>query len=403
MKCCLLFSALTLSILGQHEIDAATCGGGNVGDGVCPTDGLCCSEFGWCDNAATHCANYCGGSTVGNGQCQWINECCSTTTGECSSSNCGHTTPPPTPSGGAPQPSSNGDSRLIAYVGNWLTCPSVDQYDAYTHVVISFAVTYQWQASGQHLCDPTCTIAGVPPVCAGSGSNTFVADLQAAGKKVLLSFGGAGMGGSWDGLNTCWEDCYGKETSVVNQLVGIVNNMGLDGVDIDYEYYYEDGQNGSGFSLGAEAQHFLTDVTVGLRSSLLTGSIVTHAPIDADVVPGTGYYNVLVNVASSLDFIMVSLDDVVLPYVIQVPVQYPVSLLAFTDFGHDLYSLNTTMGLCARHQTGSTELGLVRCRPWITIQLLQITCLVATPQKLYLDSVLQIACEYLLLPAVAFL
>ena len=45
------------------------------------------------------------------------------------------------------------------------------------------------------------------------------------------------MGGSWDGdVNDCWEYCYGKEAKVVNRLVQIVNNMGLDGVDFVFEY-----------------------------------------------------------------------------------------------------------------------------------------------------------------------
>ena len=32
-----------------------TCGGGNRGDGVCSTEGECCSEFGWCGVTADHC------------------------------------------------------------------------------------------------------------------------------------------------------------------------------------------------------------------------------------------------------------------------------------------------------------------------------------------------------------
>ena len=28
--------------------NAATCGGGVVGDGACPQDNLCCSQSGWC-------------------------------------------------------------------------------------------------------------------------------------------------------------------------------------------------------------------------------------------------------------------------------------------------------------------------------------------------------------------
>jgi hypothetical protein len=188
-------------------------------------------------------------------------------------------------------------------MGNWQPCPTAQQYDAYTHIVIAFAVSYTW-APEKNNCDINCQISE-PPVCNNQPNPTLIQDLQAAGKKIILSFGGAGMGGSWAGdVNDCWEYCYGKETQVVDQLVTIVNIMGLDGVDIDYEYFYEDGQNGSGFSKGAQAQQFLTDVTVGLKSNLPAGSVVTHAPMDSDAVPGKAYYNVLVNVASSLDFLM---------------------------------------------------------------------------------------------------
>ena len=113
------------------------------------------------------------------------------------------------------------------------------------------------------------------------------------------------MGGSWTGdVNDCWEYCYGRETHVVDQLVGIVSDMGLDGVDIDYEYFYEDNQSNSGFSKGWEAQNFLTEVTLGLHENLPSSSIVTHAPMDADLIPGSAYYNLLKNSAYMLDFLM---------------------------------------------------------------------------------------------------
>ena len=113
------------------------------------------------------------------------------------------------------------------------------------------------------------------------------------------------QGGSWaSDNNDCWEYCFGREDQVTEQLVAIVNEMGLDGVDLDYEYFYEDNQNGSGFSKGAEAQKFLKDVTVGLRNKLPAGSELTHAPMDSDIVPGRAYYDVLVEVGSNLDFLM---------------------------------------------------------------------------------------------------
>ena len=104
------------------------------------------------------------------------------------------------------------------------------------------------------------------------------------------------MGGSWlPAPNGCWEQCFGKEDSVVSQLNTIVRNQGFDGVDIDYEYYYNT----------ATQQNFLKKVTTSLRASLPAGSIVSHAPIDADLLPGKGYYEALKSVSSSLSFLNV--------------------------------------------------------------------------------------------------
>jgi hypothetical protein len=195
------------------------------------------------------------------------------------------------------------DSRLIAYLGNWQGCPSTEQIAQYTHIVIAFAVSYTWSAS-KNVCSQACDIA-TPPVCNNADHAELIQEWRAQGKKVILSFGGAGMGGSWSGdVNDCWEYCFGREAQVVSRLTEIVNAMGIDGVDIDYEYFYQDSQNGSGFSRGQEAQTFLKEVTTGLRASLHTGAEITHAPMDPDAMPGSAYYDVLVEVASSLDFLM---------------------------------------------------------------------------------------------------
>lgn len=194
------------------------------------------------------------------------------------------------------------DNRLIAYLGNWHACPTAQQLEEYTHVIISFAVSYTW-SPGKNICSTTCEIS-TPPICGNSPNPGLVSDLQAAGKKVILSFGGAGMGGSWDGNNDCWEYCFGREDHVVNRITDIVNELHLDGVDIDYEYFYEDNQNGSGFTKGAQAQKFLKDVTLGLREKLPAGSEITHAPMEPDIVPGTAYYDILVEVSDALDFLM---------------------------------------------------------------------------------------------------
>ena len=58
-----------------------TCGGGNVGNGVCLNEGECCSQFGWCGVTAEHCGGSifgtCGGGKVGNGVCSIQGQCCS--------------------------------------------------------------------------------------------------------------------------------------------------------------------------------------------------------------------------------------------------------------------------------------------------------------------------------------
>ena len=84
---------------------------------------------------------------------------------------------------------------MIAYLGNWQECPSDEQIDQYTHIVVAFAVTYSW-SPGKNVCDETCTI-GRPSTCGNQERPDLIADWQSRGKKVLLSFGGAGMGGSW--------------------------------------------------------------------------------------------------------------------------------------------------------------------------------------------------------------
>jgi len=195
------------------------------------------------------------------------------------------------------------DNRMIAYLGNWQKCPTTTQLAQYSHVIIAFAVTYRYNPT-KNICNPDCFI-DVPPVCNNAPNTQLIQDLHRDGKRVILSFGGAGMGGSWHGdVNDCWETCFGREQQTVDRLVEIVEQLDLDGVDIDYEYFVEDNQRGSGFTKGAEAQTFLREVTLGLREKLPTGSILTHAPMDIDVTEGTDYFNLLKDVSHTLDFLM---------------------------------------------------------------------------------------------------
>lgn len=191
----------------------------------------------------------------------------------------------------------------IAFVGNWQACPTAAQLAEYTHVIISFAVSYTWSPN-KNICSQTCEIS-TPPICNNAPNPTLVNELRAAGKKVLLSFGGAGMGGSWAGdVNNCWDYCFGRETQVVDRLTQIVKELNVDGVDIDYEYFYADNQNGSGFAKGAQAINFLSKITSGLKSKLPVGSTVSHAPMDADLSKGSKYLTMLESVKSSVDYIL---------------------------------------------------------------------------------------------------
>jgi len=90
--------------------------------------------------------------------------------------------PAPTP------PVTEEDSRLIAYLGNWQSCPTTEEVAKYTHIVIAFAVSYTWSPS-KNICSSTCEIT-VPPICNNSPNPGLVSEWQAAGKKVILSFGG---------------------------------------------------------------------------------------------------------------------------------------------------------------------------------------------------------------------
>mmetsp|Transcript_14747 Transcript_14747/g.41093 ORF Transcript_14747/g.41093 Transcript_14747/m.41093 type:complete len:781 (+) Transcript_14747:454-2796(+) len=257
-----------------------TCGNGQTGNGICPNPSMCCSRWGYCGTAATgHCDD-------------------ETPIAEPTEA------PVLAPSPQVPPTEHNDSSpRMIAYLGNWQSCPTPEQLAQYSHIVVAFAVSYTW-SPGKNLCSETCQITD-PLVCENSARPDLIQTWKSMGKKVILSFGGAGMGGSWAGdPNNCWDYCFGREAQVVDRLTDIVDTMGFDGIDIDYEYFYEDNQNGSAFSKGGQARAFLKKITLGLRSSLPSGAELTHAPMEPDMVPGSAYFELLKEISSSLDFLM---------------------------------------------------------------------------------------------------
>lgn len=275
--------------------------GSDFDDATCSAqgfDGYCCSSAGWCGTTDAYCGTGCQ-----SGPC---------TSGPPPSPTPPSPTPnptPPAPTTPAPSPTTavaRDDSRLVAYLGNWQSCPSEAQVAPYTHIVIAFAVSYTW-APTKNNCDQNCNIQD-PLICNNAPNAALVQQWQAAGKKVILSFGGAGMGGSWSGdVNNCWDYCFGKEEQVADRLVQIVKNHNFDGVDIDYEYCYDTaggrhggcGQVTAAYS-DAAAQNFLSGLTSSLRQKLDEATVQTskhyelsHVPMDSDMVPSSPYYQIL--------------------------------------------------------------------------------------------------------------
>ena len=197
------------------------------------------------------------------------------------------------------------DNRLIAYMGNWQSCPNDEQLAQYTHLMVGFAITYQFSPI-QNICSRTCEIE-TTPICDNTPQPQVIRRFKEEhGGKVILSFGGAGMGGSWAGdRNDCWDYCFGREDYVVDRLVELVVQLNMDGVDIDYEYFYQNNPpNRPQWNRGPEAIEFLRKVTIGLYQKLPDGMELTHAPMDIDMRKGTAYYNLLKEISYTLDFIM---------------------------------------------------------------------------------------------------
>ena len=116
--------------------------------------------------------------------------------------------PPPEPTPAAPTPptasppTSEHDSRLIAYLGNWQSCPTTNQVAPYTHIVIAFAVSYTFNPT-KNECSTACDIAE-PAICSNSPNPGLVSEWQRAGKKVILSFGGKFLCPLWCGRLCSW-------------------------------------------------------------------------------------------------------------------------------------------------------------------------------------------------------
>jgi chitinase len=154
--------------------------------------------------------------------------------------------------------------RLAMYWENWADYPKTDAN--YTHVIIAFWTSY----------NNNCQIGGID----ASNVQKFKND----GKKVIGSFGG------WD-ENKWWTYCTAQNTA--NQLVALAKQLGLNGVDIDYEESPVNTQ-------------YLIDLTTYLNQSLPAGSVITHAPMQVWLDNSTSpYWPVIQKVGSMIAWLNV--------------------------------------------------------------------------------------------------
>ena len=164
-----LFLLLCIALSQVDEAFGQSCTG-------CADPNHCCSKWGYCGSGDAYCGTDCAYDCPG---------------GQPSATPPSTSCPSPTPSTPPPAVAEN-DSRLIAYIGNWEPCPAPEAFDAYTHIVIAFAVTYEWDAGG-NLCNEQCNVGeaqyGPPattmPICVG-GDQSTIEEWRAAGKKVIL-------------------------------------------------------------------------------------------------------------------------------------------------------------------------------------------------------------------------
>ena len=160
----------------------------------------------------------------------------------------------------------------------------------YTHVILSF-VTLD-PANGE-----TLELVINPKL---EAPLQMVHQLQADGKKVLLSFGGGDM------TLEAYQQAVGKEPELAQKLAELLDRYGLDGVDLDFELtetLMHPPRDGT-----FDGKAYLIALTQALRQSLPEGTLITHAPqapyLDPDWHQGP-YLDILKQAGHAIDWITV--------------------------------------------------------------------------------------------------
>jgi chitinase len=161
--------------------------------------------------------------------------------------------------------------KVVGYMPSWSGSVNSIQYSKLTHINYAFLL-------------PTST-GGLQAIENPSKLQTLVSQAHANGVKVLIAVGG------WNnGDDSGFESLAANSTyrnNFVNNLISFVNQYGLDGVDIDWEYP----------DAGASANNFaalMTQLSTEMhnRGKLLTAAVV-----------GTGGASILSSVFNVVDFL----------------------------------------------------------------------------------------------------
>lgn len=161
--------------------------------------------------------------------------------------------------------------KVVGYMPSWSGSVSAIQYSKLTHINYAFLL-------------PTGT-GGLQPIENPSKLQSLVSMAHSNGVKVLIAVGG------WNnGDDSGFESLAGNSSyrnAFVTNILNFVNQYGLDGVDIDWEYPDQ----------GASANNFVALMTQLSSALHAQGKLLTAA------VVGTGGESILSSVFSQVDFL----------------------------------------------------------------------------------------------------
>jgi chitinase len=159
--------------------------------------------------------------------------------------------------------------RSVGYMPSWAGDVNAIQYSKLTHINYAFALP---NSNG--------TLQGIENTAKLS---QLVSRGHAAGVKVSLAIGG------WnDGNDSAFEALAGNSgarTTFVNSVMGVINQYGLDGVDIDWEYP-DPGTSGNNYT--ALMQQLSN--TLHANGKLLTAAVVSEGTTANGVQPAVFGY-----------------------------------------------------------------------------------------------------------------